>query len=528
MKIKQAGKIKESSSQNRSNSLSLVVFSLLILAAFAVRFYPAALQSFTDPDHYYHLRQMEYVAQEGAVRQFDGLSNLGRPYTYYPLFHLIGGSIAVLFGMPALWAYAFVSLAVAVLAVFAVYLAARSALLRCEIADASPIASYCALFAACLPIFFFRQTVFTRPDAFAAAIFALGIFFLLKRSIAGMAVLGAFAALLHPYSLVVIGALLAIALLSDFIVSWRTRTAPVFLGDDFCSEKFSVAKAVQSKAVVCLVVFAFGALLAATYYLRLPLSDLSLAHTFQTSSEMQPLDPVAFLQVTGPMLIFALIALLKAFGIPDKLPEHRWVWISVISVISSAGLLGFASRNMVFAAVPIALLAGFGLFEAQKKTEQYAIWVWAICGLAVLASVYCSLAVQGGQYSAPQLSGFSYLASLPDAPVIALWDRGHPLTEISKKQVVVDGYFEFEPQLDQKTLDVEFMFHSVTEGTVVEIAKKYGAGYVFFDNKTWDVFGRDASGFFLSYDAVLNQSSVIEKIFDSGDSEVYTVARHSS
>ena len=108
--------------------LQLSLLLLLVLATLSVRIYPAFLDSFPDPDHYYHLRQMEYVAQEGQVRTFDELSNLGRAYTYYPLFHVIGGTLAVLFGVPALWSYALVSLLFSLLAVLAVYCAARAAL----------------------------------------------------------------------------------------------------------------------------------------------------------------------------------------------------------------------------------------------------------------------------------------------------------------------------------------------------------------------------------------------------------------
>jgi len=506
----------------KQSQMPLAVLLLLVLATVSVRIYPAVLESFPDPDHYYHLRQMEYVAQEGQVRQFDGLSNLGRAYTYYPLFHAIGGTLAVLFSIPGLWSYALVSLLFSILGVLAVYCLAKAALEHCGLP--SDAALFSALCAAVLPVFFLRQGLFARPDAFAPAAIALAFLFLFQKNLLGIAVLGAFLALLHPYSLLVVGALLGLAVLVDYLSAFFFQSEPVFVDLKRAQNKgliFAASAFIRSKGLFLLSIFAVFALAAAAYYLRLPLSDLSTAYTFRTSSEMQPSNPVGVLQITGPVLILCAIAALKAFGLPEKPWAAKTHWLVAASVASLAFMF-FASRNMVYAAVPLAVLAAFGLSEAQKKTENFAPFVWVVCGIAVLASVYCSLNVQSGQYSSQQLAGFAYLSGLPQAPVVALWDRGHPITEISKKQVVVDGYFEFEPRLDEKVADVQALFLSGNATAVSAVAKKYGAGYLYFDNKTKSVFGGEENAFAKAFLGARN-SSELDLLFDSGDARVFRV-----
>ena len=511
--------------KEKQGQLPLSLLLLLVLATLSVRIYPAFLGSFPDPDHYYHLRQMEYVAQEGQVRQFDELSNLGRPYTYYPLFHVIGGTLAVLLSVPVLWAYAFVSLLFSLLGVLAVYCVARAALKKCGLPTKAALFS--ALCAAVLPIFFLRQGLFARPDAFAPAAVALAFLFLFRQNILGMAVLGAFLALLHPYSLAIVAAFLAVAVFFDCLSAFLFKTELVFVTLPRKPKQGPVSIAsdfLHSKGLLLLVIFGLSALVAATYYLRLPLSDFTTASTFRTSSEMQPSNPVGILQVTGPVLILCAIAVLKAFGFPQKPRITRSHWLVAAAVVSFA-LLFFASRNIVYAAAPLAILAAFGLCEADAKTENYAPWVWLVCGIAVLSSVYCALNLQSGQYSSQQLAGFAYLSGLPQAPVIALWDRGHPIAEISKKPVVVDGYFEFEPRLDEKVSDVQLLFSTGNSETVGLIAKKYGAGYIYFDSKTQGIFGAKDNAFANSF-LTAGNSTQLDLLFDSGDARVFSILKN--
>jgi len=503
----------------QKSGVPFAVLLLLVLAAVSVRVYPLVLGSFSDPDHYYHLRQMEYVAQEGQIRQFDELSNLGRAYTYYPLFHLIGGTLAVLLSIPVLWAYALISLLFSLLGVLAVYCLAQAALKNCNLPQDA--AAFSALCAAVLPIFFMRQGLFARPDAFAPAAVALAFLFLFQGNLLGIAVLGAFLALLHPYSLLIIGALVASAVFVDYLSAFFSKSEPVFLQLRRAPKQaLDASDFLKSKGLLLLAIFALSALIAATYYLRLPLSDLALAHTFRTSSEMQPLEAVGALQLTGPVLILCAIAALKAFGIPKPgIPRARWL---VAAAAAAFAFMFFASRNMVYAATPLAVLAASGLSEAQTQTERFAPWVWAVCGIAVLCSVFSALNVQSGQYSSEQVAAFNYMSGLPQAPVIALWDRGHPLAEISGKQVVADGYFEFEPRLDEKVSDVQLLFLSGDPATASGIAEKYGAGYIYFDNKTRSIFGADENAFARSF-LLPGNSSELDLLFDSGDARVFRI-----
>lgn len=477
------------------------ITALALVVAVALRAFPSAFGGFADPDHYYHLRQIEFVASNGALPAFDALSDGGRQYTYYPLLHLAGGTLATLLGISGAEAYALLSLMAGALCVLSVFVVARRAL---ALAGLEPdYAAFGALFAACTPAFFLRQGIYGRPDAFAAGLLALCLIAVAERRIFLAAVLGAATALLHPYSFAVICALALAGLCADGAAAMAFRTRPRFAG---------------KKAVVALAAFAAAGAVAAAYYLGLPLSELGIrAATFRTSSEMQSPDAVGVIQLFGATLVFAGVCALELFL--DKKRTAGVAWLFGIA-LCSAPLLLLAQRNYVFAAVPLAVLACVGIAFAVRRSGEYAKWLWPMIGVAVLAASYSALNVQGRQYSSEQVAGFSYMQPLPSGAVAALWDRGHAITYLSQKPVVVDGYFEFAPQLDERVRDVAWIYLSNDTEKISALSAKWGAEYVFFDKKTAIVYGgANASPFSSALSAKPEKG--FDKLFDSADAQVY-------
>ncbi len=479
----------------------------------ALRLYPAFLASFQDPDHYYHLRLSESFVANGGIPEKDELSNQGsRPYTYYPAFHLLVASTAILFSSDALAAYAFVSLLAGALSTLAIFVASRLLLQKTAYSESAAI--YASAFAAAAPAFFLRQTVFSRPDAFAAGLAALVLAFLLKKSGAGMAVVAAFMVLLHPYSAAVITALTCLAISIDY-VSHR-----LFCKSAFFEEDGRKAKEADRKLAALLAVYFIAAAMASAYYLRLPLERLSFAGTFRSSSELKGTGIAELLALYGGALVFAAVAALRAFGMPDK-PKLPALYGLCGYAAGALALLPLALRNFSYSAAAVAVLAGAGLEEAWKKSGKFAPWLWAIAATAVIVTAYAGLSSQGGAYSPQQLAGFAYLKTLENSSVIALWDRGHAITYLAAKPVVEDGYFEFEPRLDEKTRDIGDLFGSKEAGTAYSIASKYDARYVFVDNKTRSVFGGAENGFTELFGKANGGNGSAKKLFDSGDAQIY-------
>ena len=448
-----------------------------IAAALAMRAYPLGTPTFQDPDHYYHLRQMEYVAQNGAVRDFDELSNMGRPYTYYPAFHLLGGSLSALLGIGPLAAYLLASSLAIALSVVSIYCLAKKILEKAGVGGAGAV--YAGFFASAMPAFFIRQTVFSRPDAFAPAIFCAALLCASGGKIWPMAVLGGFAALLHPYSFAIIALLLAVALAAQALA--KKLGGGKNAGKNFEKTMFET---IGTHGFRCLALFALSGIFAASYYLRLPLSRLGLHQAFQTSAEMQPPTAANILQLFGPALVFEGVALYELFR------QKNFGRAAAVVAVAAASMALFlvANRNIIYACAPNALLAALGASAAREKTGKYSVYLWVVVGLSLIATAFASSSSASGQYTAAQGAGFRYLGGLPFGPVAALWDRGHAITHISRKPVVADGYFEFEPRLDEKAGDIARIFNSASAGELKSIAGKYGVRYLFFDNRTRTIY----------------------------------------
>ena len=490
-----------------------VLLLLLILAAVGLRLFPLTFNSFSDPDYYYHLRQIGAVLENQGIPKIDPLSNLGRQYTYYPLFHLMGASIAALTGLNPLDAYMALSILAVVISVLSVFIASR------EFLDAlgidSKYAYTAALFAATIPVFIIRQTVFSRPDAFAPAIIALLLWSVLKRKPVAAAILGASCALLHPLTFLMAGGIVAFAVVVDYAACKTGKEDGLFI-----SKKESIWEALRKGAGLPIVTYGIFGATAASYYLSFPLWMLSAKTTYLTATEMVSANPISFFHYFGVMAVFAMLGFAECAWDKKRTKAVGLFAAAVLSVL----LIYAAQRNVSYAGPASAIMASAGIAYAAKKSRQYSTWVWVLVGISCAVSASLAATSFGPQYTDAQLSGFSYMGKMDKAPVMAIWDRGHAITYLSGQQVVVDGYFEFEPKLDEKVMDIGEVYLSKDEKLVSYLAGKYGARIIFFDNKTKSVYNGDQNAFSNAFE---NGSGIMDKVFDTGDAQVFKI-RNSS
>ena len=329
-----------------------------------------------------------------------------------------------------------------------------------------------------------------------------------------MAIVAAFMVLLHPYSAAAITALTCLAIATDYV------SRKLYCKSSFFEGSRKNSKETNKSLAVLLAVYFIAAAMASAYYLRLPLEQLSFAGTFRSSSELKSTGIAELLALYGAALVFTAVAVLRTFGIPDK-PKLRSLYGMCTYAAGAIVLLFLALRNFSYSAAAVAVLAGAGLEEAENKSGKYSPWLWAIAGIAILVTAYSALNTQGGQYAPQQLAGFAYLKTLKNSSVIALWDRGHAITYLSAKPVVEDGYFEFEPRLDEKTRDIGDLFGAKDASTAFSISSKYKAAYVFVDNKTRSMFGGEENGFTELFSNANSSNASVKKIFDSEDAQIY-------
>jgi 4-amino-4-deoxy-L-arabinose transferase-like glycosyltransferase len=418
----------------------------LLLAALAVRAVPLFYYGYIDPDHYYHERlSRQFVAEEG-VPLWDEVSYGGRPYTYYPLYHELLALPTILFGLDAQAAYAVASLLFALAGLFAAY-----ALVRGVAGERVALAALLVL--ALSPLAFVRTTVFSRPDGLAFALLALLALAVQRGRLGALLWLGAGLALADlPGALFGLGVFGAWALLAT-----RRRE--------------------ESR-------FAFGAalflLISLVYYASLPWERFQVTQVHFSSEELRGLDLLSMFAFGGVAWLFAALGVRAARRESwARAPAWAWAWLAL-------GVLAIAAaiRNLAFVALPAALFAGLGVAQALDKTRPYGRWVAAM--------VVAGLLVQGVVYydslkpvATPELEAalrWARVGTLRSSVFLSLWDRGHLITGVADRPVVMDGYFEFAPQVDERHAGVVAFFFG-DERTAVSVMRRWRASYVLVDDR---------------------------------------------
>lgn len=452
-----------------TNAKTLVLLALV--AGVAIRLVPFSLPSFTDPDHYYHLRISEAIVSQNSFPQYDPLSYQGRPHTYYPMFHVMSSSTALLTGLPAFYAYAGISVLVALAGLLAVFVLAKKIF-------GEDAAVYSLIFAAVLPASLIRSAGMSRPDSLSLLLLPLLAIALLEDRRWLVALLAFFLPLLHPLTALFVSALVIAEI-----------AAGLSLG--------------QNRLKHALWFF-IPLLAASAYYLRFPLGRLSAATTFLTSSEMQAFNLDFAMAALGVAWLFILFAVLRQEK--TVAPRFLWLWL-----FGSSALMLLASRNAVFAAAPASVLAAAGLRHAlAKNVLRPAVFLLFALGLSFSAILF--LADLGPQYSKQTVSAARWLGE--NNAVVSYWDKGHLLTYYGLP-VFMDGYFEFAPQLDERqSLSMRF-FRLPSEHYSAQLREK-GVGFVFVDEKM-----RKDVPFFGGF---AESSPEISRVFDSGGAQIYSLS----
>lgn len=433
----------------------LLILLAILLLALALRSYPLFLQSFPDPDFYYHSRMSQLAYQQGGVPTYDSLSYGGRQYTYYPFHHASIAFLAKATGTPVETILPIATLIIALLAVIATYLLAQRLF-----GEKAGILT--ALAAAVHSGFVARSAAFARPDEYALLLIPLSLLLLLqenKLSYALLFVLFAFFPLVH----------LPAAVVGLFIFAICTLAAR--------------GKTLESAKKIAAALL--GMLAGSTYYFGWDFKQLIASKGFAASAEMAALDFSFLIFYSGVLLVFAGVA---AWEISKKLALKDYsggqmqnaklllAWLATTFLLQLA-----ANRNVIFFAPAICVAAGIGMKHALEKSGKYEKHLLTITLLALAISSATFLSVQQPGFSANDVEAAKWLGENSKGGLVAAhWDRGHLLTAYGSR-VVADGYFEYAPSPEKKVAALEQMLASGDASQVLSLAVQNGVEFVFLD-----------------------------------------------
>ncbi|MBI4053212.1 MAG: hypothetical protein HY394_04195 [Candidatus Diapherotrites archaeon] len=416
----------------------------VLLLAFVVRIAPLAVDSFVDPDGYFHLRHSQSIVDSGNVPSFDPLSMQGRYYSYAPLQHVIFAVFSVLSGIPLYYLIRLLPSLYGVFGILLVFVFAR------RLFGSGRTAFFAALSLSILSIHVLRTGSNARPDGLSLLVVPAIIFLLFIRRPWPAMLLAVAQALLHPLS-----AFIGFFALACFCIVSRFRQT----GFSFRQTAFAVLPA-------ALVFLAW--LFSQHYLLTMYVSRVSL-----DSAEAAHLSFVNFIIFFSTTAFFVLPGLLF-FKARNSVFLRAW-FLSMFAVAI------FSNRLSIFAAVPAAMLAGYGIDFVFRKTLPYRK-IFAMLFLVLALAFSVSLLWQTSRFADfSERSAMQWIGgnTVQDANIFGSWDRGHPLAYFASRAVVIDGYFEFAPRLKERNDSMNAIIGTSDCGKIRAEYSKWNANYFF-------------------------------------------------
>jgi asparagine N-glycosylation enzyme membrane subunit Stt3 len=228
------------------------------------------------------------------------------------------------------------------------------------------------------------------------------------------------------------------------------------------------------KAALATVVGTFAVFLFWLFSLPYPLTDYLSSTSFE-SVELALTSVASLFAIFTFSWIFIVFALIKLKG---HAFEKLWLFFSFAFLI-----IGF--RLGIFMSMPAALFAGWGINFAWQKAKPYSKAFVIILLLLAAITVMPKIAQQGLYVHKSERSAMVWIeGSTPlDATLAAQWDRGHPLTYYAKRKVVLDGYFEFAPGLEERNASIKNLMTTSDCEKIAENASQFGADYIFIHKR---------------------------------------------
>lgn len=389
------------------------LLAIFILALF-LRAFPLFVGSMTGPDPWFHARMSEMVVEGQAVPVFDPLSMQGRHYSYAPLFHTTIASFSIISGIEVINLTPILPVIYGAAAVFLAFAFAR------RFFKSQSIAFFASLAIALMPLHLMRTAAYARPDSLALLIVPAIIFLIYIKKFSPALLLTIALVLLHPLSSLY---------LFTFLIVWMIVAKVKHLDFDFRKT---------------LLIILIGSLVWMLWLYSLPYSpmDYISSVSLESSENSKPLLLSIFTFFTFSW-IFLVLGLVKSEA-RNKIFLLSWFFFSLLYA-------AFSARLAIFLTMPVAIISAAGLGFAFEKTRS--VFPVFLALLLILGSMVIFSEANGtGLFvSSSERAAMSWLKTTPaDSVIFSQWDRGHPLTYLSRRQVVIDGYFEFAPDLEER------------------------------------------------------------------------------
>jgi hypothetical protein len=326
-------------------------------------------------------------------------------------------------------------------------------LLAFSLSKSVSLSAWAGFFASLSIMGIWRTTGFIRPDGLALMLIPFLLYLWMTSRSKLAAVLSIGMVLLHPLSAFVYAVLLGVY----FLVSLFEKKRVSFL---------IPAALVGMLLTFFLWVFSIG----------LPLSNYA-SHVSLEASEL------AKFWLLGLILFFPLSWAFNFVGAwKAKLPMVLVVWVALTLFIASLGM-----RLAIYMIPFLGILGAYGVTHLIQLFRSQKIFLPAL-GIFVIvlgfATVFLSMDGVNPYYTPAERVTIDHLGrnAVPSSSVLTIWDQGHVLAYYTNLPQVVDGYFEFAHELDERVRVSKQFLQSTHCADFVDSMDEFDARYYYISH----------------------------------------------
>jgi len=453
-----------------------LVLLLIVFLGFILRSADLFNNSFGEPDNYFHLRMTEMVLDTQGIPVYDELSMQGRYYSYAPLYHVFFSELFLLSGIELELLMHLSVIFYGLIGVFVVFVFARKIY-------GTEIGIYSAFFLSTMVYHIIRTSGNTRPDGLALLFIPAVIYLIYCKKYRTAFLLGIPLMLLHPLS-----AMNLIVFLLIWMIIARVRKIDLSIKKVF----------LIIEAMVLTFLFWLNSL---PYHYIDYVSNVSFESSEMTKATL-------FSQMN--LMLFAGIFILIGLFKPKKKNLFLMAWF-LFELFYGV----FGTRLGIFIAFPATILAGKGFAIVIEKIKPYTkIFFILVLALGLIIFIP-ETQFKGKFFSDTEKNAMKWFDEFTekDSNVFSVWDRGHPLAELGKRKVVIDGYFEFAPDLNKRNDSMKEIVSTSDCNKIFIEADKFKSNYFFVFNSA--INSRDFKNGLLEAEC-----SFMDYVFDSDSSKI--------
>ncbi len=453
-----------------------LILLLIVFLGFMLRSTGLLFDAFGEPDNYFHLRMTEKVLEEKGVPEFDELSMQGRYYSYAPLYHVIFSQLSLFSGIETEFLMHLSSILFGLIGILVVFVFAKKMY-------GYKIGLYSAFFLSTMWYHIIRTAGNTRPDGLALLFIPAIIYLIYCKKYKIAFLFGIILMLLHPLSSMNLIIFLLVWLVFAKVKKIEVSAKKVFL--------------VIEGMVLTFLLW----LNSLPYHYSEYISDVSFESSEMTKSTL-------FSQLS--LMLFAWVFILIGIFKSEKKNYFLILWFLFELFYGVFGV-----RLGIFIAFPAAILAGKGFSIVLEKVKPYTK-IFFILILAMTLIIYIPDTQFGGrsltQTERTAMSWFNEFSE-KDSNISSSWDRGHQLAELGKRKVVIDGYFEFAHELDERNNSMKELVSTSDCNKILTETKKFNSNYYF-------VFNRALGSRVYKNGLLEAECAFMDYVFDSDSSKI--------